>query len=161
MTALPPLSDLRDRFSYDPITGLITHAGPQRGPRRPGQAAGSNSRGIPTIWAGGRHCRAAAVAWALTHGVDPWPQHVTPIDGDPTNLKLNNLQLSSEPFRNPGTNGRRSRRPAWQKKSIRYSREEGRWLAWHKRKLLGKFISKAEAINARRIALGLTNAEHS
>lgn len=147
--SLPPLSLLRDLFSYNPVTGAISYL-QQRGPRSPGEPAGATVRGVPRLYVNGAYCRAAAVAWALSHGRDPAPQHVVPADGDPMNLKSYNLQLSDAPYKRCNiSTGKRKDLPVWLKRCVRYSKTQGVWLAFHKRQLLGEFSSRQEAVTAK------------
>lgn len=150
---LPPLALLRERFHYNPLNGAITHL-QQRGPKRPGEPAGSSHGGNPVIYCEGQHS-AAAVAWALFHGADPSPQHVIPIDGDRYNLRIDNLALSDEKFvRHPRFAGRKARRtlPSY-RKWVKYSPNDRLWKAVHRYRLLGLFESKAEAIAAKHAAV--------
>lgn len=151
---LPALDLLRETFHYDPTAGRFTYL-QQRGPRAPGAPAGTNVRGIPSLYLAGSYWRAAAVAWALFYGADPAPLHPVPIDGDPCNLRIANLALSEEPYRRPNhIPGRRpAGRPAWYRSQIRYSAIEGVWMAWHNRRLLGHFCSRPEAMAAKRAAI--------
>ena len=59
---LPPIHELRSLFHYNPLTGAITYL-QQRGPRKPGDPAGSTQSGIPHVYINGRQHRAAAIAW--------------------------------------------------------------------------------------------------
>lgn len=155
MTAppLPPLPVLRDMFSYNPLTGVISYL-QQRGPRGIGEPAGASIKGTPRLYVNNRYCRAAAVAWALAHGADPAPQHVVPADGDPFNLRLINLQLSPEPFRRSNLSpGQRKRRPRWIRQHCRYSRARGVWIVWHNRRNIGEYSTLMEAALAKRAAI--------
>lgn len=153
--SLPPLTILRALFHYNPLTGVISYL-QQRGPRSPGEPAGATVRGVPRLYVNGAYCRAAAVAWALSHGADPAPQHVTPADGDPMNIKLSNLRLSDAPYARSNLSagkGKRKRRPVWVRRSIRYMQGEGVWRVWHKWRVLGEYGSLAEAMAAKRAAM--------
>lgn len=151
---LPALALLRSLLHYNPVTGSFTYL-QQRGPRQAGSPAGTTVRGIPSICLGGSYRPAAAVAWALFHGVDPAPQYVIPRDGNPLHLQIANLQLSDEPYRRPNhVDGRRQAgRPKWHRSQIRYLATEQVWQAWHNKRLLGNFVSRPEAIAAKRAAI--------
>lgn len=158
---LPPLDLLQSLFHYNPITGSITHL-QQRGPRRPGDPAGSTQSGFPCIWAAGRQHKAAPIAWALFHGSDPSPQHVIPLDGDPLNLRLSNLKLSDTPFtRAPHAASKRPRKPSWQR-HVKYSFDQAKWIVWHNRRIIQRCESKGEALMYKRAAMlrdaGLSDA---
>lgn len=149
---IPPLATLRMRFHYNPLTGAITYA-QDRGPRKIGDPAGSTQKGYPCLFVDGRQHKAAPIAWALYHGEGPGPQHIHPIDGNPCNLKLSNLVLRDEPFTRPNHLGyKRARKPAWHRQ-IRYSQDEGIYRVFHNNKMIGKFSSKHEALDAKRKAM--------
>lgn len=152
---LPPITELRLLFHYNPLTGAITYL-QQRGRKAPGQPAGSVVDGRLWLSIDGQLYAAPVVAWALFHGRDPAADgsHITPIDNNPLNLQLSNLQLSPEPHRRtPGPRvGRRARRASWQS-HVRFSRRNGCWKAYHKRRLLGEYETKALALNAKREAM--------
>lgn len=146
---LPSLDHLRSLFHYNPLTGGFVYL-QQRGPRRAGGPAGTTIRGIPHLYVNGAQHRAAAVAWALSYGADPSPQHVIPLDGDPLNLRLSNLALSDQPFtRSKASGRRRATRPKWEK-SVHYRHDDGLHRVLHRGKIVGKFISRAEALAFKR-----------
>lgn len=152
---LPPITELRLLFHYSPLTGAITYL-QQRGRRAPGQPAGSRINGRLWLSIDGQFYSAPAVAWALSCGRDPAADglHVVPIDGNPLNLQLANLRLSSEPFRRspaPPT-GRRMQRAHWQS-HVRFSQRAGQWKAYHGRRLLGLYDTKEQALDAKREAM--------
>lgn len=158
MTAhpLPPLHTFRHLFHYNPLSGEITYT-QQRGARAAGSVAGARFNNRPCIFIAGRYHRAAAVAWALWHGVDPSPEHVNPLDGDPWNLRMDNLELSPTPLRlSNAATGRRAKRPGWVRADIRLQRRSGLWRAWYSspsgRQRLGDFVTRHEAMAARRAA---------
>lgn len=154
---LPPLELLHSLFHYNPVTGQISYL-QQRGPRRPGDPAGCTQGGYPCLFIQGRHWRAARVAWALYHGADPAPHHPIPVDGDPLNLQLANLSLSTEPFVRPRLYRKSKRRQSLQK-HIKYFPAEGVWKAWHRRRIIGSYSSKREAIDAKRRAIELESED--
>lgn len=154
--SLPPLHTFRHLFNYDPLTGAITYT-QQRGPRAAGDAAGYVQHGRMYLLIAGRRCRAPAVVWALQHDADPAPLHVSPVNGDPLDLRLSNLTLTAEPFARPQPPpGARCRRPTWQRTQIRYNVYTGLWDAFYRHlrakqlTCIGAFESKADAIAARR-----------
>ena len=149
---LPPLETIRSLLHYNPLTGAITYL-QQRGPRKPGDPAGSTQSGIPHVFINGRQHKAAAIAWLLFYGVDPSPQHVCCLDLDPTNLASDNLALSDDPpsYRKP--RGKLPRRPAWQRRDIKFVQPTGMWSARFDKKSLGQFCSRKEAIAARLAAM--------
>jgi hypothetical protein len=156
---LPSIERLRALFHYNPLTGRLSCL-MARGNRASGALAGSVQRGRRWVMVDREFCCAMQLAWALYHGHDPATDglHVAPADGDPLNLRLSNLQLSPYPYVapvppvSPIPRGRRAQRPSWQS-HIRFSRRSGRWKAYHKRRLLGDYDTKALALNAKREAM--------
>lgn len=148
---LPPLDLVQSLIHYNAITGQLTYL-QRRGPRRPGDPAGSTQSGIPYVYLAGRQRRAAAVAWMLYHGADPSPQHVHCRDGNPLNLAISNLALSDDPPSYLRHRGVRKREPAWMRKDVRYDRGLERWVAKYRRQSLGEFLTRKEAIAARKLA---------
>jgi len=151
MTALPPLSVLQSLFHYNRVTGAITYI-VQRGPHKFGDPAGGNRDGIPHVFVDGRQRKAAAVAWALAYRVDPAPQHVACRDGDPFNLRLDNLYLSDSRPDYKRFSGRPGKRPGWHRRDLSRDRVTGDWNAKYDGVELGVFGTKAEAVSARRLA---------
>lgn len=153
---LPPLHTFRHLFNYDPLTGAITYT-QQRGPRAAGAPAGYVQKSRPYVLIAGVRYRAAAVVWALQYDADPAPLHVSPVNGDPLDLRLSNLTLTPEPFTRPQPRpGARCRRVYWHRTQIRYNRLTGLWDALYRhpgatqQTLISSFESKAEALAARR-----------
>jgi hypothetical protein len=151
MKKLPPLDIVRSLLHYNPVTGQLSYL-QQRGPRRPGDPAGGTQRGFPCVFLAGQQHQAAAVAWMLYHGADPSPQHVVCCDGNQFNLAISNLALSPDPPVYPRHKGRRRKEPAWMKRDIRYIRERDVWIAKCGRRVLGEFMTRQEAIAARKHA---------
>jgi hypothetical protein len=149
---LPPLELVRSLLHYNPLNGSITYL-QHRGPHKPGDPAGGTQGGIPHVFINGRQHKAAAIAWLLTHGVDPSPQHVWCIDRNPNNLILTNLALSNDrpSYRSP--RGKAPRQPAWYRRDIVFDRITRMWIAKIGKELLGQFWTRKEAIAARRVAV--------
>ena len=152
MKNLPPLERVRSLLHYNPITGELTYL-QQRGPRRPGDPAGSTQGGIPHVYIDGAQRKAAAVAWLLASGADPSPQHVHCADGNPLNLALANLKLSPDPpvYRSP--RARTKKPPAVERREIRFDRIQQAWKARYGRIKLGYFGTRKEAGAARNLAI--------
>jgi len=138
-------------FHYNQVDGTITYL-KQRGPKKPGDRADSTRSGLPVVSIHGTQHKAAAVAWALAHGVDPAPQHVWCLDGNPRNLARHNLCLQDDPpvYLNP--RGRRARRPGWYRRDLKRDRVTGEWSAKYDGLFLGRFGTQEEAALARRLA---------
>jgi hypothetical protein len=147
---LPPISELQALLHYNQLTGQFTYL-KQRGPRKIGDPAGSTQGNIPYLFLNGRQ-PAALVAWIMANGTDPSPQHVICIDGNPLNLALCNLALSDKPPCYDSPHRKRGRRPGWERTDIRRHRKTGFWVAKYKGTVIGEFLSRPEAIAARRLA---------
>lgn len=90
-----PLQDIIDKYSYDPESGDITLLQPDRKPGR--KPKGFLYRGHLVTRFGSKHIRLADVAWAYTYNRWPFDTLIYK-DGDPTNLRIENL---SEPALSP------------------------------------------------------------
>lgn len=147
---------LSELFDYDSLTGEIRYKC-DRGPKKAGSLAGSTQDNHPRVYLNGRYHKAAIVAWILHNGSVP-QGHVVCLDRNPFNLRIDNLALSSSPVNYRGKQCRRRRRLE-ARKDIRYSAEQGLWLAWFKGRRLGTFYSRQEAIAARKqVAKEASNA---
>ncbi len=146
-----PSLPFRHSLHYNPLTGDFTYLR-NRGPRRAGDIAGTINNDRRYLSIDGDSVPAALIAYTW-YNDDPAPQHVVFKDNNPLNLALSNLELSPEPFRRiPKKRGRRAERPAWMN-SVRWSQRQGCWKAYHNRRMLGSFNTKAEAITAKRQAM--------
>src|ERR1700752_3680858 len=92
--------EVRERFSYDPETGIFRHASldvRHRGHKEFGSIAGCVSRkngGYWVLWINGRWYRAHRVAWLYMTG--QWPIGILDhADGDRTNNKWANIRIAS------------------------------------------------------------------
>ena len=155
---LPPLALLRERYHYNPLTGSLTYL-QSRGPRRIGDEVYLPAQGRPTICVDGQKYSAGAIVWYLHTGNDPRPMHVHPRDGNPLNLRSDNLFLAAQPFTRANKRGRSARRQLWARGGLRYRRATEDWEATYRGRIIGRFQSRAEAIAAKRRAReGATDA---
>lgn len=85
---------LRDALDYDLTTGRFTWKKPHKPQLRPGDPAGSISKGYRKIKVGGRTYSAHRLAWLFVHG--RWPiSELDHIDGDKQNNAIANLRECS------------------------------------------------------------------
>jgi hypothetical protein len=92
---LPPIDLLRDRFSYDEVTGKVTRRVDRGTSYKAGtEAGGIHHSGRRVINVDGRICQTSRIAYALYYGVDPYPYEVDHYDRDVLNNRITNLILT-------------------------------------------------------------------
>ena len=107
---LPPAAYLRECFSYDPLTGVLTwkhrplshFVSPTYAARWNARYAGTRAgcpgtKGYLVLDVNKRQLKAARVIWRLVTGVDPAPLQPDHIDHDPVNNAWCNLRLADDP----------------------------------------------------------------
>lgn len=145
---LPPLRQLQETYHYNPVTGAITYVG-FKGPKQPGDPAGTIKRGKLHVYVDGAYYNGAAIAWLLFYGVDPSPSYVVPRNGDAADISIANLMLSGKPFRRDNIRGRSADRPNWHR-HVKYSIARQTWRVKHKGRIVGEFDTRREALAAKR-----------
>lgn len=144
---------LRENFSYDPETGLITRL-KVHGSRKPGEPVGKDHRdGHLNIKFQGTAYYAHRLAWFLHYG--EWPAgNIDHRDGDPQNNRISNLRLASN--RDNCMNLGLSIRNKSGITGVFWDSKANRWLARIKldrvTKHLGQFHTIFDAAAARRSA---------
>lgn len=89
------IKELRARFKYDPEAGVFTHLRSAAPYHREGSRAEQVHGLRPHLRHKGVKLPAIRVAWAFLHGEFP-PGHVGPRNGDPYDLRADNLGLVKE-----------------------------------------------------------------
>jgi hypothetical protein len=93
---LPPVEVLRETFNYDEVTGIITWRVKQARNINVGDKAGSyNSKGYLRIRLNYQSYPAARIAYAIYHGVDPYPMEVDHDNRNPADNSIGNLILTT------------------------------------------------------------------
>ena len=93
---LPPVEYLRERFAYDEVTGIITWRIKHARHVKVGDKVGSiNDRGYLRIKLNGERYPGARIAYALYHGVDPYPMEVDHKNRNPGDNSIGNLILTT------------------------------------------------------------------
>ncbi|APP87013.1 hypothetical protein BI317_15805 [Xanthomonas hortorum pv. gardneri] len=150
-------ADIRDRLSYDPITGLFrwkVRVMCQGGGRMPGDIAGTSKDGYVQIKLFGRVYRAHHIVWLLMTGDWPPASDIDHRNTDRSDNRWVNLRLATRSQNNlnsrvmrPSKSGHRGVHPCTN--SDRWSARigvAGRVIG------LGTFDTREEAIAARQLA---------
>lgn len=159
-----PAERLGELLRYCPQTGLFTwKARPTEmfpnassAARWNGRYAGKpaltakNEAGYPTGRLMGKHVKAHAVAWAISHG--RWPREIDHINGDKADNRLSNLREATRQENSCNRSLRSDNRTG----AVGISHRKGKWLARiqvaGKPVCLGTFATADEAIAARQRA---------
>jgi HNH endonuclease len=138
---LPPVEVLRELFSYDPESGVITNR-VSRSVSRAGQETGTQRPdGYRSVTLNRERYLVHRIAWKLHTGAEP-PVHIDHIDRDPTNNRFSNLR-ASDPLNNQG-----NRKPKTNRYAAGVKRNGTRWVSQGGGRYLGSFDTKEEAHQA-------------
>jgi hypothetical protein len=89
---LPPIEVLREFFSYDPETGVLSRIKPSKNnPNCMGPVALVTAQGYLCCWFKSRKLQAHRVAWKLRTGEEP-PQEIDHINRDKSDNRWSNLR---------------------------------------------------------------------
>lgn len=93
---LPPIERLRELLSYDEVTGVLRWKVYRSSNARAGDVSGSiNSQGHRYIGIDGEVYAAHRIAYAMYHGIDPWPHEIDHDNRNPGDNSIGNLILST------------------------------------------------------------------
>lgn len=89
---LPPIEVLREVLTYNPHTGELRWS--NNAPRNRGRVAGRvNAGGYRELRLGGRCYRGSRVAYAMHHGIDPYPLQIDHINRIRDDDRIDNLRV--------------------------------------------------------------------
>lgn len=151
-------SYLRDRFTYNPDTGVLlwkvkavnSWRDTAWNTRYSGQEAGRvGSDGYRVIYLDGRAVKAHRVAWAIQTRV--WPAAtIDHMDGDKSNNKLSNLRLCSN--KENSRNAKQYSSNKTGQMGVCWNKDRNKWVAYISKDFLGHFDDWESAVEARKSA---------
>lgn len=86
---LPALEVLRERFEYDPESGVLKY-------KKTGKEAGTLNEGYKVVSIKDKMYKVHRLIWLLYYNIDPGSTLIDHVDGDPTNNKISNLRLATQ-----------------------------------------------------------------
>jgi len=148
---LPPLEELREYLDYNPDTGILTWKKSSRGTKT-GQEAGSlKTNGYRQIQFKREKWFANRLVYYMHHGIDPLKNQVDHINRNRLDNRIENLRLVT-PSQNLMNSGSYKNNTSGFK-GVYWDKSKKEWRALiivnGKRKHLGNFINKEDAIQAR------------
>ena len=148
---LPPLEELKESLDYNPDTGIFTWIKCRSNNVKVGQEAGTLNTVYRVVRFNGIFYKGHRLAYYMYHGIDPLEKQIDHKDGDPSNNKIDNLRLATHPEN--GSNRKQSKNKASGKNGVSWYSRTQKWevyiTASNKRKFLGYFTNKEDAIKAR------------
>ena len=143
--ALPSQERLNELLSYDRVTGSLTHAKTRSGVKAGSQAFYVRKDGkLQTRVDGVKHYT-SRVVWMMEYGTDPAGATIEYVDGDPSNLRLDNLALETTVQAVTDAVGLERERIEFESKYRAVVAVRG------KRMLIGDFRHQEEAAEARKL----------
>ena len=153
---LPPIERLRELFDYDPEMGILRwKVNPTPRQRIAGTIAGSIRGKHLNVRINNKRYIAARVAWALFHNEDPQDFCIAQKDKNVFNIAIANLEKipEQEVKRRKGSiNTKISPQNTSGTVGVTFNREQKKWRATFCCRYLGSFVTKEEAIAARKKA---------
>jgi len=141
---------LKDRLSYDPVTGIFTWIESPCPTVMKGTKAGTNENGYITIGIDNKVYKAHRLAWLYSYGYMP-EQSIDHIDRNKANNKISNLREASSQCNIRNTDNWATNKSGV--KGVYWHNQSGRWRAKitvnYKVKVLGNHKAFDEAVCAR------------
>ena len=152
MKKLPPVEWLREHLDYNPETGKVflkKKWGPL--PVKVGSEVGySVTGGYRQIKIKSECFMAHRIAYALYHGIDPYPEDIDHINRNTADNTINNLRLVTHRQNCFNTSQRQSKTGIT---GIQYRRRKKPWQVMCNRTYIGSYETLDEAIKAREEAI--------
>ena len=153
---LPPLEELKEFLDYNPDTGIFTWIKKPNRRVKVGQVAGTmTSKGYVRIQFKGIRYLAHRLAYYMYHGVDPLENLVDHKYGDKSNNKIKDLKLATH-AQNCINRFNLNRNNTSGVLGVSWCKFRKKWrvqiMVNGKKKHLGYFINKEDAIKARKEA---------
>lgn len=149
---LPPLSVLRELFSYDPETGAIIALTSHTTRRLGERCDGILPDGYRRVYIGSLYL-AHRIAWAITYGEEP-NGFIDHINRDRSDNRISNLRLATH--RQNMCNRKAATHSKSGERGVHQRKENGKWRAYYavngKRKNVGTFDTFEQARDAVRTA---------
>jgi hypothetical protein len=156
---LPRLEELKEYFDYNPDTGIITWKKTTNQRIKVGEEAGClnvQTKNIVYRCIKFNHSgyKTHRLAYYMYHGIDPLEKLVDHEDGNGLNNKIKNLRLATTPEN--GRNRRLQKTNTSGITGVHWNKRRKKWEAHikvnFKKKWLGYFVNKEDAIQARKEA---------
>lgn len=154
MNKLPPIEELKRLFHYDPETGSLTWKIRRQRMRVGDEAGFVQSSGYRRVKVNASNFKGHRICYAIFHGVDPYPMEVDHINHNRSDNRIQNLRLVSH--RENGKNQKKHAHNTSGYAGVSWRKQNKKWHARitvnGKKKHLGYFTNKSDAIAARRAA---------